>query len=145
MSLKMFPHTITILNKSVKTNQDTSVIDPYYRKTVVKNVLFVQDENTSRNKFGLSNADRISVYIPKKSVDRVDKTFVSGVAYEGLDEAGQAESFAFQKGDYVCLGDVSSDGANINSLKNLDGNVYEITGLASYMMGNIPNYVLGAK
>lgn len=143
--LKMFPHTITILNKSVKTNQDTSITDPYYRKTVVKNVLFVQDENSSRNKFGLSNADRISVYIPKKSVDRVDKNFVSGVAYEGLDEVGQAESFAFQKGDYVCLGDVSSDGASINSLKNLDGNVYEITGLASYMMGNIPNYVLGAK
>ena len=144
MGLKMFPHTITILNKSVKTNQDTSVIVPYYRKTVVKNVLFVLDENTGRNHFGLTNADSVSVYIPKKSVDRVDKTFVSGSEYESLSEIEQAGAYSFQKGDYVCFGDVGADGVNINELKN-SGNLYCITGLKSYMFGSIPNYVIGAK
>lgn len=134
-----FPHTITIFNKS----ENSGAV--YYRKTVVKDVLFVLDENTSRNHFGLSNADRVSVYIPKASVDKVAKTYVNGSVYEGLSSEVQASSFAFRKGDYVCLGDVSTDGANINTLKNTDGNIYEITGLASYMFGGLPNFVLGAK
>lgn len=139
-----FPHTITIFNQSTLT-VGGEVIEPYFRKTVIKGVLFVRDENTSRNKFGLANADRVSVYIPKSSVDKTNKVLLAGTAYEGASEAEQSVSYSFNKGDYVCFGDVGNDGVNINALKNSDGNIYEITGLASYLFGGLPNYVLGAK
>lgn len=139
-----FPHTITIFNQSTLT-KGGEVIEPYFRKTVINGVLFVRDENTSRNKFGLANADRVSVYIPKSSVDKIDKVLLSGTSYEGASEAEQSVSYSFNKGDYICFGDVGSDGENINALKNSDGNIYEITGLASYLFGSLPNYVLGAK
>lgn len=139
-----FPHSITIFNKSV-SSVGGETIEPYFRKTVINGVLFVRDENTSRNKFGLANADRVSVYIPKSSVDKIDKVLLSGTSYEGASEAEQSVSYSFNKGDYICFGDVGSDGENINALKNSDGNIYEITGLASYLFGGLPNYVLGAK
>lgn len=139
-----FPHTITIFNQSTLT-AGGEVTEPYFRKTVINGVLFVTDENTSRNKFGLANADRVSVYIPKSSVDKTNKVLLSGTAYEGASEAEQSVSYSFNNGDYICFGDVGSDGENINARKNLDGNIYEITGLTSYLFGGLPNYVLGAK
>lgn len=139
-----FPHTITIFNQSTLT-KGGEVTEPYFRKTVINGVLFVRDENTSRNKFGLANADRVSVYIPKSSVDKTNKALLAGAAYEGSSEAEQSVSYSFNKGDYVCFGDVGNDGVDINALKNSDGNIYEITGLASYLFGGLPNYVLGAK
>lgn len=150
--MSMFPHTITIFNQSSKTVQPepgstapAEVIEPYFRRTVINGVLFVRDESTSRNRYGLQNADKVTVYIPKKTVDKINKTLVDGVVYEGENETQQAASYSFKKGDYLYFGEYPSDCENINAIKNQSGSIYQITGVDEYLFGSLPIYVIGAK
>lgn len=134
----VFPHTITVFNRTSEEYDDE-----VYEKALVDNVLFIKDENTARNKLGLTNADTITIYIPRGSSEVTGKQLVSAADYESLID--KSSSYCYRKGDFVCLGDVSLDGVSINELKNTTENVFEITGLSDYRFGGLPNLVLSAK
>lgn len=134
----VFPHTITVFNRTSEEYDDE-----VYEKALVDNVLFIQDENTARNKLGLTNADTVTVYIPRGSSESSGKQLVSPATYENL--VDKSSSYCYRKGDFVCLGDISLDGVSINELKNTTGNVFEITGIADYRFGGLPNLVLSAR
>lgn len=133
----LYAHTITVFNR-LSEDDDAS-----YAKSVVTPVLFVLDENTARNKLGLVNADTVTVYIPQSCTEASGKALVDSFTYDQL--ADKSGYFTFKKGDYVSLGGVSLDGLSINEFKNTYGNIYEITGLADYRFGGLPNLVLSAK
>ncbi len=134
----LFPHTITVFNR-ISEDDDTET----YAKALVSNVLFVKDENTARNKLGLANADTVTVYVPQDCREASGKMLVDAAMYEQLQD--KSSSYCYRKGDYICFGDVSLDNLSINELKNITENVFEITGLADYRFGGLPNLVVSAK
>lgn len=133
----LFPHTVSIFNRGTNNSSD------YYRKTVIENCLWVKDENTARNRYGLTNADSITVYV--RAEVPFTKTLVEGIQYPNLPEDEQANCFAFRKGDFIAFGDVGEDGLDINQFKNKTGEIYQITGLATFNFGGIPSYTIAAK
>lgn len=135
-----FPHVLTVFNKG------TSDGTPYYRKTIVSPCLFIQDENTARNRYGLVNADTIRVFVPITAVKSNEKTLVNPIEYSGSSEEEQEDTFCFAKGDFIALGDVGEDGMSPNELKNSTGNLFSLTGIAKYdFAGAIAHYELAAK
>lgn len=134
----MFPDKVTVFNMiSDESNE--------YNKTVISNVLFVLDENTGRNKLGLTNADTVSVTMPMSAISGVDKSFISKNAFDSLPDDEKSNSFTISKGDFISNGDVSLDGLSINEYKNSNGNIYEVSGVAFYQFGNLQCIHVSAK
>lgn len=132
----LFPHKVTIFNSLSEEDEE-------YNRAVLQPALFILDENTGRNKLGLTNADTVTVYIPSSAVDLLGKQYVEPAAYNQMtDKSGV---YTFRKGDLVALGDIDLGSKTINEFKNTEENLYEITGRTDYRFGGLPNIVLSAK
>lgn len=132
----LFPHKVTIFNSLSEEDEE-------YNRAVLQPVLFILDENTGRNKLGLTNADTVTVYIPSSAVDLLGKQYVEPAVYnQMIDKSGV---YTFRKGDLVALGDIDLGSKTINEFKNTEENLYEITGRTDYRFGGLPNIVLSAK
>lgn len=132
----MFPHTVTIFNECLKE-------DGAFFKSVLYGVLFVKDENTSRNKLGLTNSDTITCYIPKSV--KCSKEYREPYMYDELYGDYAKNYYTLKKGDYISFGDVGEDYLDINELKNKTGNVYEIQGISDFNFGKLQSIVISAK
>lgn len=132
----LFPHKVTIFNSLSEEDEE-------YNRAVLQPALFILDENTGRNKLGLTNADTVTVYIPSSAVDLLGKQYVEPAVYNQMvDKSGV---YTFRKGDLVALGDIDLGSKTINEFKNTEENLYEITGRTDYRFGGLPNIVLSAK
>lgn len=132
----LFPHKVTIFNSLSEEDEE-------YNRSVLQPALFILDENTGRNKLGLTNADTVTVYIPSSAVDLLGKQYVEPAVYNQMvDKSGV---YTFRKGDLVALGDIDLGSKTINEFKNTEENLYEITGRTDYRFGGLPNVVLAAK
>ena len=132
----LFPHKVTIFNSLSEEDEE-------YNRAVLQPALFILDENTGRNKLGLTNADTVTVYIPSSAVDLLGKQYVEPAVYNQMpDKSGV---YTFRKGDLVALGDIDLGSKTINEFKNTKENLYEITGRTDYRFGGLPNIVLSAK
>ena len=134
-----FPHTLTVFNQVGDEDE------PTYIKSTIQYVLFVKDENTARNKLGIANADTITVYVPANVNEVNGKWYLESADYTKLSDTDKEGKYTFRKGDFISLGDTSLDELSINEYKNLNENIYEITGLSDYRFGGLPNLVLSAR
>ena len=92
----MFPHKVSIFN--IKNTDDDEIIT----KTLLKGVLFVKNENTSRGNLGLSEDDTVGIYIPKK-VDSNGSKYVDPFEYELLPKEDLSKFYTFNKGELCCV------------------------------------------
>lgn len=134
----MYPHTISVFNQF--TNDDG---EQHFYKTVVKDVLFIRDDSTARNKLGLTNADTITCYVSMNS--NRESEYVDSSVYRVSCENGESGFFTFAKGDYIAFGDVGETDMNINKFKNETENIFEVTGIIDYRFGSLKSLVVSAK
>lgn len=91
--MKMFPHTVTVLNK---VQSDDGVV---YLPTILKGVLYVTSRSSSKSTTGSDNKDDIKCTIPFKV--NVDKQFISKLAYDKLPDSEKTNYWTLAKDDII--------------------------------------------
>lgn len=134
----MYPHTISVFNQFV--NDDGEI---HFYKSVIKDVLFLRDDNTGRNKLGLNNADTITCYVNMNATRDIE--YLESSTYRISCDNGGNGFFTFAKGDYIAFGDVGETDMDINRFKNETENIFEVTGIIDYRFGGLKNLVVSAK
>ena len=91
--MKMFPHTVTVLNK---VQNDDGV---FYLPTILSGVLYVTSRSSSKSTTGSDNKDDIKCTIPFKV--NVDKKFISRLAYDKLSDIEKTKYWTLSKDDII--------------------------------------------
>lgn len=91
--MKMFPHTVTVLNK---VQNDDGVV---YLPTILNGVLYVTSRSSSRTTTGSDNKDDIKCTIPFKV--GVNKPFVNRLAYDKLSDDEKNKYWTLSKDDII--------------------------------------------
>ena len=91
--MKMFPHTVTVLNK---VQSDDGVV---YLPTILRGVLYVTSRSSSKSTTGSDNKDDIKCTIPFKV--NVDKQFISKLAYDKLSDDEKTKYWTLAKDDII--------------------------------------------
>lgn len=91
--MKMFPHTVTVLNK---VQIDDGVV---YLPTVLSGVLYVTSRSSYKSKTGSDNKDDIKCTIPFKV--NVDKKFISKLSYDKLSNSEKTKYWTLSKDDII--------------------------------------------
>lgn len=91
--MKMFPHTVTVLNK---VQSDDGVV---YLPTILRGVLYVPSRSSSKSTTGSDNKDDIKCTIPFKV--NVDKQFISKLAYDKLSDDEKTKYWTLAKDDII--------------------------------------------
>lgn len=91
--MKMFPHTVTVLNK---VQSDDGVV---YLPTILSGVLYVTSRSSSKSTTGSDNKDDIKCTIPFKV--NVDKQFISKLAYDKLSDDEKTKYWTLAKDDII--------------------------------------------
>lgn len=134
----MYPHIISVFNQFIDDEGEQ-----HFYKSVIRDVLFLRDDNTARNKLGLTNADTITCYVNMNS-DR-EVSYIDSSIYRVSCENGEDGFFTFAKGDYIAYGDVGETDMDINKFKNETENIFEVTGIIDYRIGSLKSLVVSAK
>ena len=91
--MKMFPHTVTVLNK---VQDDDGV---FYLPTILRGVLYVTSRSSSKSTTGSDNKDDIKCTIPFKV--NVDKNFVNKLEYDKLTNDEKVNNWTLSKDDII--------------------------------------------
>lgn len=135
--MKMFPHTITILNK---VEDDDGVV---YLPTVLEGVLYVTKWGSSRSVTGREIKDDIKCTIPFKV--SIQKPFIGKLVYDNLPVDEKVKYWTLSKDDIIVKDIVSEPQL---SLKQIDM-LYESKLLISYVdtndFGSIQHWQVGGS
>lgn len=112
--MKMFPHTVTVLNK---VQNDDGVL---YLPTVLSGVLYVTSRSSSRSTTGSDNKDDIKCTIPFSV--KVDKPFISRLDFDKLSNEEKAKYWTLTKEDIIVKDIISNSQL---SLKTINSNYSE--------------------
>lgn len=134
----MFPHKMTVFNRIQDEENGERV-----QRTVLKNVLFMTQNGTGRNSYGLNDADTVTVYIPR-SVNADGSKFIDPFEFEKLGDSEASGYYTFKKGDYIAFGDVVLTGTP-DEFKNETGNLYEVTAFKNYNYGRLQHIKVVAQ
>lgn len=135
--MKMFPHTITVLNK---VENDDGVV---YLPTVLEGVLYVTRRDSSRSVTGSDNKDDIKCTIPFKV--SLQKPFIGKLVYDNLPVDEKVKYWTLSKDDIIVKDIVSEPQL---SLKQIDM-LYESKLLISYVdtndFGSLQHWQVGGS
>lgn len=108
--MKMFPHTVTVLNK---VQSDDGVV---YLPTVLNGVLYVTSRSSSRTTTGSDNKDDIKCTIPFKV--GVDKQFISRLYYNKLPDDEKSKYWTLSKEDIIIKGIITESQISLKMINN---------------------------
>ena len=108
--MKMFPHTVTVLNK---VQNDDGV---FYLPTVLSGVLYVTSRSSSKSKTGSDNKDDIKCTIPFKV--NVDKQFISKLAYDKLSDSEKTHYWTLYKDDIIVKDIITESQISLKMINN---------------------------
>ena len=108
--MKMFPHTVTVLNK---VPSDDGVV---YLPTVLEGVLYVTSRSSSRTTTGSDNKDDIKCTIPFKV--KVDKPFISRLDYNKLSDDVKSKYWTLSKEDIIVKDIITESQISLKMINN---------------------------
>lgn len=140
--------TVTVFNSRLVEDEFGAKGEEVFYSTLLKNVLYVEDEVGSMGKFGVENNGIATCYIVENDVS-CDKTYIKVDEFQSKTDLEVTKYYTLYKGDYICLGDETSptvlSSSDINNLKNQHSDMKQIMGVSAYLYGNLSNIKVIAK